>query len=55
MANRVVSMVVNKADEAQGGPGGSITVLTDITLTKMHEVLQSACSKAWSAKPACPS
>ena len=37
---RWVSMVVNKADEAQGGPGGSITVLTDITLTKMHEVLQ---------------
>lgn len=35
-----VSMVVNVADEASGGPGGSITVLTDITLTKMHEVLQ---------------
>jgi diguanylate cyclase (GGDEF)-like protein/PAS domain S-box-containing protein len=37
---RWVSMVVNMADEASGGPGGSITVLTDITLTKMHEVLQ---------------
>lgn len=37
---RWVSMVVNVADEASGGPGGSITVLTDITLTKMHEVLQ---------------
>ena len=37
---RWVSMVVNAADEAVGGPGGSITVLTDITLTKMHEVLQ---------------
>ena len=33
-------MVVNAAEEAVGGPGGSITVLTDITLTKMHEVLQ---------------
>jgi diguanylate cyclase (GGDEF)-like protein/PAS domain S-box-containing protein len=37
---RWVSMVVNSATEAMGGPGGSITVLTDITLTKMHEVLQ---------------
>lgn len=37
---RWVSMVVNAADDAAGGPGGSITVLTDITLSKMHEVLQ---------------
>lgn len=35
-----VSMMINASDEASGGPGGSITVLTDITLTKMHEVLQ---------------
>lgn len=38
---RWVSMVVNASDEASGGPGGSVTVLTDITLTKMHEVLQT--------------
>lgn len=37
---RWVSMMINASDEASGGPGGSITVLTDITLTKMHEVLQ---------------
>lgn len=37
---RWISLVINTADEASGGPGGSITVLTDITLTKMHEVLQ---------------
>lgn len=37
---RWVSMVINASDHASGGPGGSITVLTDITLTKMHEVLQ---------------
>lgn len=35
-----VSMVINASSEASGGPGGSITVLTDITLTKMHEALQ---------------
>ncbi|MBV7431114.1 EAL domain-containing protein [Acidovorax sp. sif0715] len=39
-APRWVSMMINASDEASGGPGGSITVLTDITLTKMHEVLQ---------------
>jgi diguanylate cyclase (GGDEF)-like protein/PAS domain S-box-containing protein len=38
---RWVSMVINASPEASGGPGGSITVLTDITLTKMHEVLQT--------------
>lgn len=38
---RWVSMVINASDEASGGPGGSITILTDITLTKMHEVLQT--------------
>lgn len=38
---RWVSMVVNGSDDASGGPGGSITILTDITLTKMHEVLQT--------------
>lgn len=38
---RWVSMVVNASDETSGGPGGSVTVLTDITLTKMHEVLQT--------------
>ena len=38
---RWVSMVINASDEASSGPGGSITVLTDITLTKMHEVLQT--------------
>ncbi|RQO81331.1 EAL domain-containing protein [Acidovorax sp. FJL06] len=38
---RWVSMVINASDEASGGPGGSVTVLTDITLTKMHEVLQT--------------
>lgn len=37
---RWVSMMINASDEDSGGPGGSITVLTDITLTKMHEVLQ---------------
>jgi diguanylate cyclase (GGDEF)-like protein/PAS domain S-box-containing protein len=37
---RWVSMVINASDQASGGPGGSITVITDITLTKMHEVLQ---------------
>ncbi|MBV7541702.1 bifunctional diguanylate cyclase/phosphodiesterase [Acidovorax sp. sic0104] len=37
---RWVSMMINASDEASGGPGGSITILTDITLTKMHEVLQ---------------
>ena len=37
---RWVSMAINASDEASGGPGGSITVLTDITLTKMHEALQ---------------
>ncbi|HCE91832.1 MAG: diguanylate cyclase [Burkholderiales bacterium GWA2_64_37] len=37
---RWVSMMINASNEASGGPGGSITVLTDITLTKMHEVLQ---------------
>ena len=36
-----VSMVINASDETSGGPGGSVTVLTDITLTKMHEVLQT--------------
>ena len=36
-----VSMVVNASHETSGGPGGSITILTDITLTKMHEVLQT--------------
>ena len=35
-----VSMVINASREESGGPGGSITVFTDITLTKMHEVLQ---------------
>lgn len=35
-----ISMVINASNEESGGPGGSITVLTDITLTKMHEVLQ---------------
>ncbi|MFN3439051.1 MAG: EAL domain-containing protein [Acidovorax sp.] len=35
-----ISMVINASSDASGGPGGSITVLTDITLTKMHEVLQ---------------
>ncbi|MFN4121468.1 EAL domain-containing protein [Acidovorax sp.] len=35
-----VSMVINASTEDSGGPGGSITVITDITLTKMHEVLQ---------------
>ncbi len=35
-----VSMVINASTEATGGPGGTITVITDITLTKMHEVLQ---------------
>ncbi|PJI97043.1 diguanylate cyclase/phosphodiesterase with PAS/PAC sensor(s) [Acidovorax sp. 69] len=38
---RWVSMVINASDEASGGPGGSVTILTDITLTKMHEVLQT--------------
>ena len=38
---RWVSLVINASPEALGGPGGSITVLTDITLTKMHEVLQT--------------
>ncbi|WP_462389613.1 sensor domain-containing protein [Acidovorax sp. Q11] len=38
---RWVSLVVNASNEASGGPGGSITVLTDITLTKMHEVLHT--------------
>lgn len=38
---RWVSMVINASDEASGGPGGSVTALTDITLTKMHEVLQT--------------
>ncbi len=38
---RWVSMMINASSEASGGPGGSITVLTDITLTKMHEVLQT--------------
>jgi diguanylate cyclase (GGDEF)-like protein/PAS domain S-box-containing protein len=37
---RWASMMINASDEASGGPGGSITMLTDITLTKMHEVLQ---------------
>ena len=37
---RWVSMMINASDEASGGPGGSVTILTDITLTKMHEVLQ---------------
>ncbi|KQO24409.1 diguanylate cyclase [Acidovorax sp. Leaf76] len=37
---RWVSMMINASDEASGGPGGSITILTDITLTKMHEMLQ---------------
>ncbi|QLA83718.1 EAL domain-containing protein [Acidovorax sp. JMULE5] len=37
---RWVSMMINASNETSGGPGGSITVLTDITLTKMHEVLQ---------------
>ncbi|MBD9393714.1 EAL domain-containing protein [Acidovorax sp. ACV01] len=37
---RWVAMMINASDEASGGPGGTITVLTDITLTKMHEVLQ---------------
>ena len=35
-----ISMVINASNEESGGPGGTITVLTDITLTKMHEVLQ---------------
>ncbi|WP_298211404.1 EAL domain-containing protein [Acidovorax sp.] len=38
---RWVSMMINASTDASGGPGGSITVLTDITLTKMHEVLQT--------------
>ena len=38
---RWVSLVINAADESSGGPGGSISILTDITLTKMHEVLQT--------------
>lgn len=43
---RWVSMVINAAngssgEGSSGGRGGSITVLTDITLTKMHEVLQT--------------
>ena len=37
---RWVSMVINSSDVGAGGTGGTITVLTDITLTKMHEVLQ---------------
>jgi diguanylate cyclase (GGDEF)-like protein/PAS domain S-box-containing protein len=37
---RWVSMVINASDANVGGTGGTITVLTDITLTKMHEVLQ---------------
>ncbi len=37
---RWVSMVINSSDAGAGGTGGTITVLTDITLTKMHEVLQ---------------
>ncbi|WP_343734765.1 EAL domain-containing protein [Acidovorax sp.] len=38
---RWVSLVINASDESSGGPGGSISILTDITLTKMHEVLQT--------------
>ena len=38
---RWVSMVVNASDETSGGGRGSIAILTDITLTKMHEVLQT--------------
>ncbi|MDD2178451.1 EAL domain-containing protein [Acidovorax sp. D2M1] len=38
---RWVSLVINASDEDTGGPGGSISILTDITLTKMHEVLQT--------------
>ena len=38
---RWVSLVINASKEDTGGPGGSISVLTDITLTKMHEVLQT--------------
>ncbi|WP_069106648.1 EAL domain-containing protein [Acidovorax sp. RAC01] len=37
---RWVSMVINSSDAGAGGTGGTIAVLTDITLTKMHEVLQ---------------
>ena len=37
---RWVSMMINASAEDAGGPGGTITILTDITLTKMHEVLQ---------------
>ena len=36
-----MSLVINASDESSGGPGGSISILTDITLTKMHEVLQT--------------
>lgn len=38
---RWVSLVINASKEDAGGPGGSISILTDITLTKMHEVLQT--------------
>ncbi|HVL46439.1 MAG TPA: EAL domain-containing protein [Acidovorax sp.] len=38
---RWVSLVINASDEGTGGPGGTISILTDITLTKMHEVLQT--------------
>ena len=38
---RWVSLVINASDESSGGPGGSISILTDITHTKMHEVLQT--------------
>ena len=38
---RWVSLVINASDESSGGSGGSISILTDITLTKMHEVLQT--------------
>ena len=45
---RWVSLVINASKEDTGGPGGSISVLTDITLTKMHGCCRRVCSKAWS-------
>ena len=38
--SRWTSMVINALHDASGAADGRITVLTDITLTKMHEVLQ---------------
>ena len=39
----------------RGGPGGSITVLTDITLTKMHEVLQKRVLESMVSETSLPS